>query len=523
MGKSKIKPFGPSITTPCSNDVWRGRYNVLFVMIGENSIENQWTEIKKLLDVIIGQLYFLRSDLLDEKGELLEPIKKLLEPNQSEYAEKGRKHFEYTQTDRTDRQLYPKVEFHIREEDPDKNIFNKIVFIFENGTIPENCKKWLMNHNSLIKGSNSNNNLLPKIEIVKEVRGNMREMKENGQNFTEMGVISDWTWPAKPGPAERDNWKSNNYFICGDGKMINSNLDSMIKALQYQRWNTRKKFNPLARVIYNIYVLEQYLSNQDELNKYTIKYKLLKYKNIEKLHDENMEDKKKIKESDFMAKWDKIQQEYEQEYEKRQAIDKALQEKQEQERKAAEEAAAAAAAAATEQERKAAAEAAEAASLKRKKLIELENKLQSVYDKIYNELKDEQESSEVQIAPTDIINRFFLKLYTKEKEKNEKYPKDIMLGSGKDYWNRTYARPKKIYSFYANPMFFSEKEIEKIVSATQHEMSNEQSLGQCKYITYKKFEDAASQLKLLEGQENRYLFEEIQNLVDHVNGPTKKT
>ena len=77
------KRFIGSNRLACSNDVWRKKNNVLFVMIGEKLNQDQWTEIKKLLDVIIGQLYFLRSDLLDEKGELLEPIKKLLDPNQS--------------------------------------------------------------------------------------------------------------------------------------------------------------------------------------------------------------------------------------------------------------------------------------------------------------------------------------------------------------------------------------------------------------------------------------------------------
>ena len=508
------KRFIGSNRLACSIDVWRKKNNVLFVMIGKEFNEDKWTNIKELLDVIIGQLYFSASKLTSGTHEIPKDVITMLEEKQlvkisdvlTEYS----------------KQLGSTFKLGENREEVNQDIFNKIVFIYESEQIDQKIKEWLIEHNSLIKGSNSKT-LLPEIEIVK--KGEILEKSTLEKSTLEKSTGKKWEWPAKP-DVERNNWKSNNFFVCGNNSMIeeflnNDNENSMIKPLQRKQeitkrsgWRGDRNFEWLRKgiVTYNIYILTDYLENQEELSSFqNSNVHGLKIKNIAKLKEQQDTDIDKIREGpgvSFRQAVENLKQLYKELY-------KAYTNPAPPPKPATEAAELKAAEAKRKEEEKAAAEAIAAAEFKaaaQAKAAELKNleiELQNQHPDIFNELSNK--------GNTD-ITIFFIKLHNIEmREKKAKKEKKLEKHTTVNLDGERF----KITSFYATPMFSSPEEREKVWKTSIPDPNEEPITGirlvqcaidDCEYITYKKFLDAGSDLQLLEGQANRKLFESYTNL-----------
>ena len=516
----------------CSDDAHRKKYNVLFVMIGENFDETQWTNIKKLLDVIIGQLYFLVSKLTngwhnipddilksakkksqraDLTSEKLLKIKDLI----PQYISKQGNNFELENNWKMN-----------------KNIFNKIVFIFKNGQIPLPINEWLSQHERLIDQNYTNcEEFLPKIEKVEHKNNEFFYLRNN----------TSWSWPIAVRAFGQKAWESNNYFICGkndmiQGYLIDNDENSMIKTLKRRR--QLRDYVPGLGVKYNIYILTEYLDRQltEEAglqNRNVHKLKIKDIDDLSKLLDRDIEKIRKgpgasiFDAVDNMEKLNKDMNDY--------ALLKELQSKINEpievckqyleennynvdaafnawEKKADEEALKLEEEQENVQQKENAAKQSATQRIrafvnrqfkKKKSLKDLNNELRTTYTKIFNELSNELSKSNANI---DIITIFFIKLYDIEREEKQRISERTQ---DKIFTVNLNGEQFQINSFYAKPVFSSTEERELVKKTTEQEMIEENKNGQCEYITYKKFLDAGSHLELLEGQANRILFKSL--------------
>ena len=300
------------------------------------------------------------------------------------------------------------------------------------------------------------------------------------------------------------------------------NENSMIKTLQRKQkitkrsgWRGDRNFKWLLQgiVTYNIYILTNYLENQEELSSLqNSNVHELIINNIENLKQEQATDIDKIKTyKDAVEKLKQLDEEhfnaYKQYLNQKGAADaeteaKAAQLEAEQAKRYADlrEAAEAKAAAEFKAQAKAATE-----------LKNLEIGLKENYPDIFNEL------SRYNKGNTDIITFFFIKLHDIEIREKKAIAKGTLYY---DPPTRVHLEGDrfKITSFYATPMFSSPEERKKVREQAPNEEPTtgfrlvECAIDNCNYITYKKFLNAGSDLELLEGQANRTLFESYTNL-----------